>query len=300
MRPSYADRVHPVLSSARLSAAEWTARAAAHERRVDRWTAPHRERRRRGDSHPVLDFLFTYYSETPGRLRRWHPGPGVGLEPTPDGPAPHAGRRWYATDTDGVVRLDVPAFVADRGDTVRFVRRLLAATASRPAFTGCFGLHEWAMVYRDQRTRHPVPLRLGQAGKDAVVEEHPIRCTHFDAFRFFTQPAVGRNRLQPTRETQVELEQPGCLHATMDLYKWAYKLSPATPGGLLADCMELAVDVRELDMRASPYDLRAQGYEPVAIETAAGKAEYAAAQRGFAERAAVLRARLIDVCDRLL
>jgi hypothetical protein len=292
--------VRPVLSSAWLSAAEWTARAAEHARRIDRWTAPHRERRRRGESHPVLDFLFTYYSETPGRLRRWHPGPGVDLEPTPDGPAPHAGRRWYATDPDGVVRLDVPAFVADRGDTVRFVRRLLAATAARPAFSGCFGLHEWAMVYRDRETRHPVPLRLGADGTDAVVEAHQIRCTHFDAFRFFTPPAVRRNRLQPTRETQPELEQPGCLHAGMDLYKWAYKLSPATPGELVADCFELAVEIRELDMRASPYDLHAHGYSPVAIETAEGKADYVAAQRGFAERGAVLRARLIDVCDALL
>ena len=83
----------------------------------------------------------------------------------------------------------------------------------------------------------------------------------------------------------------------MDLYKWAYKLSPATPGELVADCFELAVEIRELDMRASPYDLRAHGYEPVAIETPEGKAAYVAAQRGFAERGAVLRQRLIDVCD---
>ena len=290
----------PLLAPSRLTAGEWAARAADHQRRVDRWTAPHRERRRRGQPHPVLDFLFTYYSESPGRLRRWHPGPAVELDRGPGGSAPHAGWRWYATDPDGVVGLDVPAFVADRDDTVRFVRRLLAATASRPAFGGCFGLHEWAMVYRDERTRHAVPLRLGQAGTDAVVEAHPIRCTHFDAFRFFTAPAVGRNRLQPTRETQAELEQPGCLHATMDLYKWAYKLSPATPGELLADCFELAVEVRELDMRASPYDLRAHGYEPVPVETAAGKAAYAAAQRGFAERGAVQRARLVTLCDELL
>ena len=283
------------LAPAVLAVEEWTARAQAHEERIDRWTAPHRERRRRGEKHPVLDFLFTYYSETPGRLRRWHPGPGVGLA----GPAPHAGRRWYVTEGD-VVRLDVDAFVAERGETVRFIRRLLAATASRPAFSGCFGLHEWAMVYRDDETRHPVPLRLGQAGTDAVVEAHPIRCSHFDAFRFFTPAAVGRNRLQPTRETQPELEQPGCLHAGMDLYKWAYKLSPATPGELLADCFELAVEIRELDMRASPYDLRDHGYEPVAIETPEGKAEYASAQRQFAERGAVLRQNLIDVCDQLL
>jgi hypothetical protein len=156
------------------------------------------------------------------------------------------------------------------------------------------------MVYRDGRTRHPVPLRLGRAGTDAVVEAHPIRCSHFDAFRFFTPAAVGRNRLQPTRATQPDLEQPGCLHATMDLYKWAYKLSPAVPGELVADAFELAADVRELDMRASPYDLAAHGYEPVAIETPEGKAEYVAGQRRFAERGAALRARLLDVCERLL
>jgi hypothetical protein len=279
-----------------LTVAEWTARTAAHEARVDRWTAPHRDRRRRGETHPVHDFLFTYYSQAPGRLRRWHPGPGVTLA----GPAPHAEWRWYVTDPDGAVRLDVAAYLAVRGDTVRFVHGLLAATASRPAFTGCFGLHEWAMVYRDRGTRHPIPLRLGPDGTDAVVEAHSIRCTHYDAFRFFTPSAAPRNRLQPTRETRPELEQPGCLHAGMDLYKWAYKLSPATPGELVADCFELAAEIRELDMRASPYDLSAHGYAPVAIETPEGKATYAAAQRGFAERGAVLRQHLLEVCQALL
>jgi hypothetical protein len=293
--------VHQVLPQPSLLAAdEWTARAAAHATRIDRWTAPHRERRRRGATHPVLDFLFTYYSETPGRLRRWHPGPQVALAPSSTGPAPHAAWRWYATGPGGVVRLDAPGFLDARGDTVRFVRRLLAATAARPAFSGCFGLHEWAMVYRDAETRHRIPLRLGQDGTDSVVEAHQIRCSHFDAFRFFTPPAAGLNRLQPTRETQPELEQPGCLHAGMDLYKWAYKLSPGTPGELVADCFELAVDIRELDMRASPYDLRDHGYEPVAIETPEGKARYVAAQRDFAERGATLRHRLLDVCDQLL
>jgi hypothetical protein len=289
-----------LLAPAVLAGEDWSARAAAHEARVDRWTAPHLERRRRGETHPVHDFLFTYYSQPPGRLRRWHPGPGLALAPSRSGPAPHAHWRWYVSADDGTVVLDVAGFLAERADTVRFVRRLLAATASRPAFGGCFGLHEWAMVYRDRETRHAVPLRLGRDGTDSVVEAHQIRCTHFDAFRFFTPPAVARNRLQPTRETQPELEQPGCLHAGMDLYKWAYKLSPATPGELIADCFELALEIRELDMRASPYDLREHGFRPVAIETAEGKAEYVAAQRRFAERGAVLRQRLIDLCDRLL
>jgi hypothetical protein len=83
----------------------------------------------------------------------------------------------------------------------------------------------------------------------------------------------------------------------MDLYKWAYKLSPLVPSELVADCFALARDVRALDMRASPYDLAELGYPPVRVETPEGRAEYAAAQRDFAERAAPLRLRLIDAID---
>jgi len=133
-----------------------------------------------------------------------------------------------------------------------------------------------------------------------VVESHRIRCTHHDAFRFFTPAARPRNAIQPTRADQAALEQPGCLHATMDLYKWAYKLVPAVPGELLLDCFRLARDVRVMDMRASPYDLRALGYEPVPIETADGKAAYVEAQRDFILRARPLRSRLLEVCDAVL
>jgi hypothetical protein len=157
------------------------------------------------------------------------------------------------------------------------------------------------MVYRTDEVRHgAVPLRLGAAGTDAVVESLPVRCSHFDAFRFFTPSARGLNLLQPTRESQPALEQPGCLHATMDLYKWAYKLEPLTPSDLVLDCFRLAKDVRELDMRASPYDLAALGYPPVRIETPEGRAEYAAAQRGFADRGQALRERLAAVCETAL
>ena len=145
-----------------------------------------------------------------------------------------------------------------------------------------------------------MPLRLGAAGTDAVVESLPIRCSHHDAFRFFTAAARPRNALQPGRADQLALEQPGCLHATMDLYKWAYKLAPATPSDLVADCLELAAATRELDMRASPYDLSALGCQPVRIETSAGRAEYARAQAGLAARAGPLRDRLVGLCDVLL
>ncbi|KQS60766.1 3-methyladenine DNA glycosylase [Geodermatophilus sp. Leaf369] len=275
-------------------------RAAAHRERLLPWVGPHQERRSRRETHPVWDFLFTYYSESPAKLLRWHPG--VGTAVTGELAEERLGWPMYARLGDGSVGLDVAAFRAKRGTAAGWTASLLERTASRAGQFGCFGLHEWAMVYRSgDDVRHgAVPLRLGSAGTDAVVEGHRLQCTHIDAFRFFTEPAVGRNSLTPTRETQSELEQPGCLHATMDLYKWAYKLSPAVPGELLADCFVLAADVRELDMRASPYDLADRGWSPVRIETAAGKAEYAAAQRGFAARGAALRERLLVVCDAVL
>lgn len=289
-----------------MPAHEWATRAGAHAERADALTAVWREAHERGAKHAIEDFLFTYYPTRPGQLRRWHPGPGVVLEVGPDDD--RLGWRWYRPVTlpDGGTgaALDVAAFLAERGDAVRYVRALVGATAGRPGTFGCFGLHEWAMVYRDAAAgrdhRHPLPLRLGHDGTDAVVEGHRISCSHFDAYRFFTPEARDANQLRPTRERQPAMEQPGCLHANMDLYKWALKLGPAIPGELLLDCFELARDIRYTDMAASPYDVSSYGVAAVAIETPDGKAEYVRRQRGFAERSQRLRARLVEVCDELL
>ncbi|MEU4640758.1 3-methyladenine DNA glycosylase [Micromonospora sp. NPDC023814] len=275
-----------------LDAARWRARRRAHEERVDAWLTPHLARRRRGGKHPVEDFLFTYYSHRPAQLRRWHPGAGVALR---DADPAEFGRDYRATAAG--VTLDTEGVRARRAESVEWIPALLVATAGRPAHLGCFGMHEWAMVYRQTQAevRHNAwPLRLSPERTAAVVEERGVRCSHFDAYRFFTAPARPLNLLTPTRETQHAHEQPGCLHANMDLYKWAYKLSPLVPAELVADCFELAREIRTLDMRASPYDLSDLGYPPVRVETPEGRAEYAAAQRGFADRAAVLRARLLD------
>jgi hypothetical protein len=292
-----------------LAREEWRARAAAHEERVDAWVQPHLERRRRGVAHPVHDFLFTYYSQRPAALRRWHPGYGVTLLDAPE----YADLKGYAEVVprerhpsrrgNGAVRvgLSVSAdHLGSRQTLIESIRGLLVATASRPAALGCFGLHEWAMVHRTEDVRHDRPLRLGSRGTDTVVESHRIACSHFDAFRFFTESARDLNSLQPGRDDRSEFEQPGCLHAGMDLYKHAFRLTPLVPSELVADCFALAREIRELDMRASPYDLTAMGSEPVRIETPEGKAEYVAAQRAFSERAAPLRRRLVEECDRLL
>ena len=273
-----------------LTPDEWQRFEAEHIIRVDAATVGHRTRRVTAVSHPVEDFLFTYYANSVTALRRWHPGAGVGLV--------HADReawRFYRTD-GGVAAVDLDAYLTERGVRVATIRRLLAATLDRPASFGCFGLHEWAMLHHVDQAgvrHHDWPLRLGRAGTDAVVESHQVTCSHVDAFRFFTPTARPLNTLQPTRERQTELEQPGCLHAGMDCYKWAYQLVPAVPSELVMDCFDLARAIRVLDMRASPYDLRALGYEPVPIETREGKAAYVEAQRAFTQRSQELRRRLL-------
>ncbi len=228
---------------------------------------------------------------------------GTALAADPEGLwREHLDRRWHA-EGDGEVHLDVAAFLRDRRAVVRFVHDLLTRTASRTPQFGCFGMHEWAMVYHvpeGGRRHEDWPLRLGSAGTDEVVESQRVACSHFDAFRFFTDDAKPRNALQPARSRVLELEQPGCLHATMDLYRWAGHLGPATSSDLLLACFDLAREVRVLDMQASPYDLSALGYRPVPVETADGRAEYARRQRRLSERAAPLRDRLVEVCERLL
>jgi hypothetical protein len=289
--------MEPTVTESVLDEGGWLDRERLHHKRVDDFCEPHRKRARTGEAHPVWDFLFTYYSLRPRQLRIWHPGFGVALAGTS---AQHyLDRSGYTRGPRGVTVTR--EHLLARSETVRFIGRLLRATASRQPRLNCFGLHEWAMIYRAPTMRHAqVPLRLGSAGTDAVVESLPLRCSHFDAYRFFTEPATGRNAEELTRDSQVATEQPGCIHAAMDCYKWAFKLGPLVPSELVMDCLELAADARALDMRASPYDLRDYGFEPIAIETAAGRAEYIRAQRGVAQRAAPLRAILADRCDLLL
>jgi hypothetical protein len=280
-----------------LDEASWLDRERRYRERADEFLEPHLRRMRAGEAHPVWDFLFTYYSLRPRQLRTWHPGFGVTLDG--DAAARYLDRSGYGRARRGVTVTR--EHLLARVDTVEFIARLLGATASRPPRLNCFGLHEWAMVYRAAARRHDqVPLRLGPAGTDAVVESMPLRCTHFDAYRFFTEPASVRNAGTPTRADQIAWEQPGCVHANMDLYKWCYKLGPLVASELLLECLQLAADARALDMRASPYDLAANGLTPIPIETPRGGAEYVRCQRDIARRAAPLREALFTVCTELL
>jgi hypothetical protein len=283
-----------------LESQDWQARRDAHQTRVRAWTAPHKARALRGEKHPVYDFLFSYYTYRPVWLLRWHPGHGVVL--AGDDTAEFLGWKGYTRTSRGVA-LDPGYWTSQRHEFVSWVRGLLTAMQTRPPFFGCSGIHEWAMVYQQtpEQIRHNAyPLRFPPAEIARIVEAGGACCTHFDAFRFFTMPARPLNRCQPTRQTTIDLEQRGCLHANMDLYKWAYKLSPCTPSELVADCFALARDIREVDMRASPYDLRSLGFEPIRVEAPEGRAEYEQHQREFAVRGEPLRSRLIAACNWVL
>lgn len=282
-----------------LPEAVWLERAARHRQRLEALLGDYLAARRRGARHPVIDFLFEYYAFRPGRLMRWSPGFGVVL-------AGEAARsllevRGFVEDARGGVRLEASLFPEARRAATRWVAELLRRTRDRAPFFGCCGMHEWAMVYRTSEVRHgQLPLRLAPDALAAFVESQPIVCSHYDAFRFFTEPARPLNRLQPAADAMLDNEQPGCLHANMDVYRWASKLYPWVDSDLIADAFMLALRIRVLDMRASPYDLSALGFAPVRVETAEGRREYAAQQRAFAAEAAPLRARLIVAVERLV
>lgn len=279
-----------------LPRSDWLPRARAHRERAERWTLPHLRRRAGGHDHPVEDFLFEYYNFSPGALARWHPGLGVGLADSPE----HAALSAYLTEDD-VSRVD-PGRLERRLPGLRWTQALLARTRDAEPRWSCFGLHEWAMVHgaAEQRRHGSQPLRLGAAGTDEVVRSHTLQCTHVDAFRFFTPSAAPLNAHQLTRDDQLGHEQPGCVHVTMDLYRLAFRLMPFVESTIVLDAFELALDARQVDMRASPYDVTNLGLAPIPVETTDGKAAYVQEQRRLARLAEPLRERLLEHVAKLL
>jgi hypothetical protein len=276
----------------------WRARAEQQHARVAPLIRPRLARRAEGTKHPVEDFLFEYYSNTPGKLQTWHPGAGVALAGNAD---EYLALKGYVRTRDGVTapieRL------APRRESLGNIVELLERTQARTPEFSCFGRHEWAMVYQldPEEIRHSAwPLRLTMDEISEVIASSPLKCTHFDAFRFYTDAAKPLNILQPTRATQADLEQPGCLHAGMDLYKWTFMFSPWVASELVVDCFMLAREIREIDMRVAPYDLSALGVEPIRIETAEGRAEFAGLQRSFSDRQQAMRLRVTKTLQNLL
>jgi hypothetical protein len=96
--------------------------------------------------------------------------------------------------------------------------------------------------------------------------------------------------------------QPGCIHANMDIFRYAYELYPLIPAELLVSSTELALSARRVDMRASPYDVSMfEGCEDaIEIERTEGRRQYVMEQEGLASRAVPIRRQLFDIYDQVL
>jgi hypothetical protein len=284
-----------------LNAAEWRARAQTHLERVRCWTVPYKERRSRGQRHPVYDFFFQYYTYSPGKLEAWHPAVGEDLADSAEG-REHFRPPLYRRVHNGLIRRDVSVLRDKDLHRQRSSVNLLVATQRQLPNFGCYGIHEWAIVYGGHDVRHDkvAPLRLSQKEVDTFVESRPVVCSHFDAFRFFAPRAKALNRMELEWSTRQEAEQPGCIHANMDLYRWAYGAMPWIGSDLLWETFELATELRVLDMQASPYDLRGLGLEAIHVENPEGRREYRVRQRDLSTRAASLRVKLIASLEDVL
>lgn len=262
-----------------------------HQAKVLPWITPRLERRSRHESHPVDDFLFEYYPISTNKLLNWHPGFGFALEADENDLEAFPSGSYEFSGNSIHLRND---WLAKNKEVAIALIDFLSKTQERSARSGCFGLHEWAMVLGAEDVRHEKwPLRLSQEEIRATIDEVGLRCTHFDAFRFFTPMAVPLNPLQLTRIDQNEFEQPGCLHANMDLYKHAQRFAPVVGSEIVRSAFALAKEIRTVDMQTAPYDLADLGVIPIPVETKAGRDEFAELQIGFANRAQILRGELI-------
>lgn len=263
--------------------------------------------------NPIYNFLHSYYRYSALDLKKYSPGLAVILE----------GARL--ADHSDILNEKFMEFNAQggeyhlskhfniTGEKINWIklardREVLRNTTTKAPFFGCFGMHEWAMLYSGgsgkpiKRHQESVPLRVSQETIDSVVGQGQLRCTHFDAWRFFQPSAKPLNAINPlARETQPRYEQPGCIHANMDLFRYAYQLYPYVSSKLLLDALKLALQARKIDMRASPYDVSA--YEdcetPLCVETPQGRKLYIEEQEKVATAAAPIRLQILEVYDRV-
>jgi hypothetical protein len=274
-----------------LPANLWHSLREYHKEKVLPWITPRLERRSRHESHPVDDFLFEYYPISTNKLLNWHAGFGFSLEATPEESEEFPTGSYEFVEDRIQIR---PEWLAKNQAAAIDLMEFLSKTQERSVRSGCFGLHEWAMVLGSEEVRHENwPLRLSQEEIRATIDEVGLRCTHFDAFRFFTPIAAPLNPLQITRIDQKDIEQPGCLHANMDLYKHAQRFAPIFGSEIVRSAFALAKDIRAVDMQTAPYDLADLGVIPIPVETQSGRDEFAMRQKEFAERAQTLRTDLV-------
>src|SRR5262245_21464706 len=112
-----------------LAESAWLALRKRHRARVKEWTDGVLDRRTVGRAQPVDDFLFTYYSQSPAKLSRWHPGIGSLL--LGKTAREYLQYRHYHESRGGVC-LDIES-LHSRTRAAQWILRLLKATQARKA-----------------------------------------------------------------------------------------------------------------------------------------------------------------------
>lgn len=290
--------------------------------------------------HPVYNFLHTYYRYSIEELKNYSPGMSVYLEDVAENDLfSKKNMKNSFRLHDRMVKLSVDGCYWDVQKDLMFdkpnsrygwinltrTRDILQSTTTKTAFLGCFGLHEWAMLYSGKnknyinqqkeentsdsdrantRERHQkfLPLRVNQKEIDFIVESGGLKCTHYDAWRFFHPDSQSWNIINPlNRGNQIKHEQPGCVHTNMDLFKYAFNLYPLISSDLLLESIDVAVTARKIDMRASPYDVSQFNIgNPLCVETKQGREEYVIEQEKLSIMAAPVREKLLKSYNEVL
>lgn len=264
--------------------------------------------------NPIYNFLHSYYKYSTSDLKRYSPGLSVtlvGAVPGLDGEILHDKFMTFS-ETGGFYSVAQFRYLVHGKYSLERLTRdrdILRSTSTKAPFFGCFGLHEWAMLYSGNGSATPrhqesMQLRVDQQTIDAVVGvPGQLRCTHYDAFRFFQPAAKPINTVKSlSRENTSRHEQPGCIHANMDLFRYAYQLYPFVSSALLVQALTLALEARKVDMRASPYDVSAfEGCEvPICVETPQGRKLYIEEQERVAAAAVPIRKALLSIYEEVL
>lgn len=264
--------------------------------------------------HPIYNFLHRYYRYSKEDLRRYSPGMYVYLKDfqkaNPLIKDRVSNKLLIFDDLGGAYFSKNNLEEKLKASTLVFLMRnfeLLKATSKRSPFFGCFGMHEWAMLYSGNQNgskpyncyQKQLKTRVNQDTIDSVVRSSGLlKCTHFDAWRFFHPDAQSINSFQKiTRDDQLELEQPGCVHANMDLFRFAFHIYPLISSDLLLKVLEIALWARKIDLRASPYDVSMYlgCEEPLLVETSEGRKKYIKEQEKLATEAFPIRKELLDI-----
>lgn len=281
-----------------LSKTEWRKRIRSHKKVIGEIIDPYLDKRQRQQKDPVLDFLFEYYAFRPSHLKKWSPGFGAMLQSATEKDLSFFDEMIF--NNEGAF-LNPETFPGHRKNSAKWILSMLQYSLEKKPSFGCFGMHEWAMVYKAKNIRHSqLSLRMPPEKLADFVESRPLVCTHFDAFRFFTDEAKPQNKFDLSRGAFAETEQPGCLHTNMDLYRWAFKMYPWIGSDLIRKAFMLALETRTIDMKASPYDLRDRGLEPIKIETEVGRLKYVQEQKKIFKRSIAIRKQLIETYQYLV